>query len=655
MSTRMFTGRTLVVAAATAALCVFAGSAAAATASQEIAKAAQNPNLWPSPGRDLSITRYSPLKQIDTKNVEKLQMVWAQSTSTLRGHEGQPLVVEVDGKPMMYTVSAWSNIVQALDLSNPDHPTRVWKYVKKTDRDASAVPHACCDVVNRGAVYANGSVIFGTLDGYLISLNAKTGKAQWIDKIATPEKGQTLTMAPVVAHDNVIIGYSGNEFGVRGEVMAFNIKTGKSTWHFYNNGPAAEVGMTKDTNKDVPKHGTTKDYTGPGEYPKGEYKRGGGTIWGWGSYDPKLNLVYFGTGNPGTWSPSYRCKFKSAKKCATSGKQDNKWSMSLTARNADTGKLVWAYQMTPFDQWDYDGINGTILVNMDIDGQKNRPVLVHFDRNGFVYVLDRTDGKLLRAHKYVHVNWAKKIDVGGTDRPVRVLKHSPFKVGVTTQACPSAMGGKDQQPASVDPNDPEVFYVPTNNWCMKDTPQERTTTQQGNVYVFANVFMYEDVPGVAGRLKAFNVKTGKALWDIPDPYPNWSGTMTTAGGLVFYGSLNGDFRAVSRKTGKVLWQRRLGSGIIGNPISYKIDGKQYVSIYAGIGGWIGLPVAAGLDLNDKYGAIGATAMAKATGLNHIPQGQGLYTFRLIGAEGLKAVEPTVKPEEHPTMKQTAMR
>ncbi len=648
MSIRIFGKRRLSLFVTGITLCLLGGSALAMTASEQIAKEAQNPDLWPSAGRDLSLTRHSTLKQINTDNVDHLQMVWAQSSSTLRGHEGQPIVVDVDGTPMMYIVSAWPNIVQALDLSDPDHPVQVWSYEKETNRNASAVPHACCDVVNRGLVYAKGSIVFATLDGYLISLNAKTGEENWVTKFADPDKGQTVTAVPVVANNKLIIGYSGNEFGVRGAVFAFGLKDGKQVWHCFNNGSAKDACMTENTNKDVPKHGTLKTYRGVNEYPKDEYKRGGGTIWGWGSYDPKLNLVYFGTGNPGTWSPSYRCKFDSAEKCATSGKQDNKWSLSITARNADTGELVWAYQMTPFDQWDYDGINETILVSMDIDGQKDRPVLVHFDRNGFAYVLDRRDGKLLRAHKYVTVNWAKKIDVGGTDRPVRVIKHSPFEVGKTVQACPSAMGGKDQQPASVDPNDPKFFYVPTNNWCMEDTPQERTSTQQGNVYVFANVYMYEEVPGVAGRLKKFNVDTGKTAWDIPDKYPNWSGTMVTDGGLVFYGSLGGDFRAVDRKTGEVVWSRKLGSGIIGNPITYKIDGKQYVSVYAGIGGWIGLPITAGLDLNDKYGAIGATAMAKATGLKHVPQGQGLYTFRLFGTEGLGNVKPTVHPEKQET-------
>jgi lanthanide-dependent methanol dehydrogenase len=268
-----------------------------------------------------------------------------------------------------------------------------------------------------------------------------------------------------------------------------------------------------------------------------------------------------------------------------------------------------------------------MLTDMDIDGKKVK-ALTHFDRNGFAYVLDRTDGTLLRATKYVTVDWAEKIDMK-TGRPVKVREHSPLEVGRNVEACPSAMGGKDQQPGSVDPKEPNIFYMPTNNWCMELEPQERTHTNQGTVYVFANVYMYPEKPGTTGKIKKFDVLTGKTVWEIPDPYPNWGGTMVTDGGLMFYGSLGGDFRAVDRNSGKILWSRKLGSGIIGNPITYKVGGKQYVGVYSGIGGWIGLPVTAGLDLEDKFGAIGATAMTKAAGLSHIPQGGELNVFRIF--------------------------
>jgi Glucose dehydrogenase len=396
-------------------------------------------------------------------------------------------------------------------------------------------------------------------------------------------------------------------------------------WTCHATGSDKDVCLTPDTNKAHPEYGTYGKDLGISTYPGDDWKIGGGAFWGLFSYDPELKLVYSSTGNPGLWSPSVRCGDKTHEECNT-GKWDNKWSLTIFARKVDTGEVVWAYQMTPFDQWDYDGVNENMLTDIDVDGKKVK-ALTHFDRNGFAYVLDRTDGTLLRASKYVTVDWAEKIDLK-TGRPIKVKEHSPFAVGVNTSVCPSAMGGKDQQPCAVDPKEPNMVYCPTNNWCMEDEPQQRTHTNQGTVYVFANVYMYPEKPGVTGKFKKFDVLTGKTEWEIPDPYPNWGGALVTDGGLVFYGSLNGDFRAVDRNSGKVLWSRKLGSGIVGNPMTYKVGGKQYVGVFSGIGGWIGLPVAAGLDLNDKFGAIGATAMAKTAQLDKIPQGGTLYTFRL---------------------------
>jgi PQQ-dependent dehydrogenase (methanol/ethanol family) len=612
-----------------AALVATCGAAMAATDSEQMQRFT-DPNQWGAPAGNLNLTRYSTLKDINTGNVKELQMSWTQSSGTLRGHEGQPLVIQdVAGKPMMFIESGWPNIVQALDLSDPDHPQQVWHYTKTSGRDESAVPRACCDTVNRGLSYAEGKLVFGTLDGFVIALDAATGKELWVVKHAHPDKGETITPAPIIANDKVIIGFGGDEFAARGRVTAYNLADGKKVWECHSTGSDKDVCLTPNTNKKHPEYGKAGKDLGISTFPGDEWKRGGGAAWGWYAYDPALHLVYYGTGNPGLWSPQYRCAEPLTQENCNSGKFDNKWSLSIFARNVDTGEAEWVYQMTPFDQWDYDGVNEVVLVDLEVDG-KMRKSLVHFDRNGFAYVLDRTDGTLLRAHKYVTVNWAEKVDMK-TGRPVKVAEHSPLKAGVNTQACPSAMGGKDQQPVAVDPTDPANFYVPTNNWCMEDEPQVRSHTQQGTVYVFANVYMYPEKPGVTGKFKKFNVVTGMTEWEIPDPYPNWGGALVTAGGLAFYGSLGGDFRAVDRATGKVLWSRKLGSGIIGNPITYSVKGKQYVSVWSGIGGWIGLPVTAGLDLNDKFGAIGATAMAKAANLSSIPQGGTLYTFRVGGS------------------------
>ncbi len=622
--TTQFPLKSFIAAVAVVTVC---GAAIAGSDSEQFARF-KDPSQWGAPAGNLDQTRFSSLKSINTKNVKRLQMIWSQSSGTLRGHEGQPLVIDnVGGKPMMFMESGWPNIVQALDLSDPDHPVQVWSYTKTSGRDQSAVPRACCDTVNRGLSYAEGKLVFGTLDGYVIALDAATGKEDWVVKHAYPARGQTITPAPIIAHDKVIIGFGGDEFAARGHVTAYNLADGSKAWQCYSTGSDKDVCLTPETNKHNPQYGTYGKDLGIHTYPGDEWKRGGGSAWGWYAYDPKLHLVYYGTGNPGLWSPSYRCAPPITQEHCNDGHFDNKWSMTIFARDVDTGEAKWAYQMTPFDQWDYDGINEVVLVDMKIDGRMHK-TLVHFDRNGFAYVLDRVDGTLLAAHKFVTVNWAEKIDMK-TGRPVKVFAHSPLKVGDNTQACPSAMGGKDQQPVAVDPTHPEDFYVPTNNWCMEDEPQTRADTQQGTVYVFANVYMYPEKPGVTGKFKKFNVVTGKTEWEVPDPYPNWGGALVTGGGLAFYGSLGGDFRAVDRANGHILWSRKLGSGIIGNPIAYSVKGKEYVSVWSGIGGWIGLPVTAGLDLSDKFGAIGATAMAKAAGLNHIPQGGMLYTFRVV--------------------------
>ena len=614
-----------------AATMAFAGQASAMNSDEEQLKRMADPDQWPAPGRDFSLTRHSTLSDINTDNVNKLQMAWAQGTNALRGHEGQPLVIkDVGGKTMLFMISgcpsmANCNVVQGLDLTDPDNPKQVWSYVKKTDRDESAVPRACCDTVNRGGSYADGKFVFGTLDGFVIALDGQTGKEAWVVKYAYPEKGETITPAPLIADNKVFIGFGGSEFAARGRVAAFNLSDGSEAWVCHNTGSDKDVCLTPDTNKANPHYGTDGQDLGIKTFPGEDWKIGGGTAWGWYSYDPDTKLVYYATANPGLWSPQYRCPGKTHEECNT-GEFDNKWTLAMFARKIENGEAVWAYQMTPFDQWDYDGINEMIITEMEVDGKK-RKVISHFDRNGFAYVMDAADGTLLRATKFVTVDWAEKIDFK-TGRPIKVREHSPLEVGRNVSSCPSAMGGKDQQPASVDPKEPNLFYVPTNNWCMELEPQERTHTNQGTVYVFANVYMYPEVPGTTGKIKKYDVLTGKTVWEIPDPYPNWGGTMVTDGGLMFYGSLGGDFRAVDRNSGKVLWSRKLGSGIIGNPITWKAGGKQYVGTYSGIGGWIGLPVTAGLDLNDKFGAIGATAMTKAAGLQHIPQGGTLNVFRV---------------------------
>jgi PQQ-dependent dehydrogenase (methanol/ethanol family) len=452
---------------------------------------------------------------------------------------------------------------------------------------------ACCDVVNRGVAYSNGIIYANALDGFLYALNAKDGSVKWKVQNADPKLGQTQTMAPLVIKNVVITGVSGAEYGVHGYVTANDATTGKQVWRAFSTGPDDQLlfdpNKTIDgaTGKPVGKDSSLSSWEGE------QWKLGGGTTWGWYTYDPKLNLLYYGTGNPGTWNPTQR-------------PGDNKYSMSIIARNPETGKAAWVYQMTPHDGWDYDGVNENILTDSTIDG-KNVATLTHFDRNGFAYVLDRRTGKLLSAKKFDPVvNWADRIDMA-TGKPVlnpaMMTKEGENVKGI----CPSSQGSKDQQPAAYDPNT-KLFYVPTNHVCM-DYQAFNVKYKAGFPYVGALVNMYPANHGdVGGRFIAFDPVSGQTKWAIDDRFQDWGGALTTGGGLVFYGTLTGEFRAVDIKSGKVLWKFKAPSGIIGNPITYTYQGKQYVAILSGVGGWAAIGLAENLTkATEGLGAVGATA------------------------------------------------
>ena len=356
------------------------GAGVSAAGARGAAAATDADKQWTMPNKNQSATRYSAVSEINTENVKNLKVAWSFSTGVLSGHEGEPLVVG----STMYVHTPFPNIVYALDLSKEGAPIK-WKYAPK--QDAAVIPIACCDTVNRGVTYDNGKIFFNQLDTNTVALDAETGKELWKVKQGDYKQGQTVTSAPMVIRDKVISGISGGEFGVRGFVTANDVNTGKQIWRMYSTGPEAEVGFP----------GSVETWKGE------EWKRGGGTTWGWYSYDPELDLFYYGTGNPGSWNPDQR-------------PGDNKYSMTIFARNPDTGKAAWAYQKTPHDAWDYDGINENVLVDINLNGQM-RKVLVNFDRNGFSYVLDRKTGELLQANPFVHVNWAKGVDLK-TGKPI---------------------------------------------------------------------------------------------------------------------------------------------------------------------------------------------------------------------------------------------
>ena len=572
---------------------VFALLSVGAAKADELLTLQKDPKQWVSPTGDYANTRYSTLKQITTENVSKLAPAWSFSTGVLRGHEGAPLVLG----DVMYIHTPFPNIVYALDLN---HDGKIlWKYEPK--QDPAVVPVMCCDTVNRGLAYADGKIFLAQADTTLVALDAKSGKVVWSVKNGDASKGQTSTAAPHVFKDKVLVGIAGGEFGVRGHITAYNVADGKLAWRGYSMGPDTDTLIDPDKTthlgKPVGKDSSTSTWQGD------QWQIGGGTTWGWYSYDPELNLVYYGSGNPSTWNPKQR-------------PGDNRWSMTIWARNLDTGAVKWVYQLTPHDEWDYDAINEVILADQEIGGVK-RKTAVHFDRNGFAYTLDRTNGELLVAEKYdPAVNWATKVDMDKSSktygRPLVVDKYSTEKNGEDTNTqgvCPAALGSKDEQPASFNP-ETGLFYVPTNHVCMDYEPF-RVSYTAGQPYVGATLEMFPagrvlgDKTDNTGNFIAWDARTGKIVWSDKEQFSVWSGTVTTAGGLAFYGTLEGYLKAVDLKTGKELYKFKTPSGIIGNVITYEHAGKQYVAVLSGVGGWAGIGLAAGLTKsNEGLGAVG---------------------------------------------------
>jgi PQQ-dependent dehydrogenase (methanol/ethanol family) len=587
---------------------IAAFAAAGASANEALIKQSQNPKDWVMPTGDYFNQRYSQLKQINATNVGKLQVAWTFSTGVLRGHEGAPLVIG----DVMYVHGPFPNPVYALDLA---HDGKIlWKYVPK--QDPNVIPVMCCDTVNRGLSYGDGKIFLHQADTTLVALDAKTGQVVWSAKNGDPSKGETGTSAAMVIKDKVLVGISGGEFGVRGSVTAYNIKDGKQVWRGYSMGPDSDTLMdpekTTHLGKPVGKDSGTNTWQGD------QWKIGGGTTWGWYSYDPALNLVYYGSGNPSTWNPKQR-------------PGDNRWSMAIWARDVDTGMTKWVYQMTPHDEWDFDGVNEMILSDQTIGGTP-RKLLTHFDRNGFGYTLDRTNGELLVAEKFdPKVNWASKVDMDKNSktygRPLVVSQYSTDQNGEDKNSkgiCPAALGSKDEQPAAYSP-DTQLFYVPTNHVCMDYEPFKVSYTA-GQPYVGATLSMYPPSGETnMGNFIAWDGKTGKIVWSDPEQFSVWSGALATAGGVVFYGTLEGYLKAVDAKTGKELYKFKTPSGIIGNVMTYEHGGKQYVAVLSGVGGWAGIGLAAGLtNPTDGLGAVGGYAALS----NYTALGGQLTVFAL---------------------------
>ncbi len=578
------------------------GIPAAARGPASTAAAAGSGGEWDQVAGDDANTRFSTLDEINTANAAQLTLAWSFSTGVNRGQEAAPLVV--DGT--MYVVTPYPNILYALDLTRPGAPTK-WTYRPEPLSAAQGV--ACCDVVNRGPAYADGRIFYNTLDAHTVAVDAETGREIWRTKLGDINRGETMTMAPLVVKGKVLVGVSGGEFGVRGWLTALDAGTGALAWRAYHTGPDSDVLIgsrfkpfyAMDQGKDL----------GVTSWPPDMWRTGGGGVWGFISYDPELDLIYYGTANPGPWNPDLR-------------PGDNKWTAGIFARDPDDGSAVWFYQTSPHDLYDHDGINESILVDLPWQGRV-RKVLLHPGRNGYMYVIDRTTGEVLAADAFGFVNSARGVDLK-TGRLIPEPSKAPVTGRVVRMICPAAPGMKDWQPAAWSPR-LRLLLVPHQNLCMDHEALEANFIS-GTPYLGANTKFYGGPGGWRGRFGAWDPVARTWAWTIEENFPVWSGALVTAGDVAFYGTMEGWFKAVDATNGRELWRFKTGSGIIGQPVTYRgPDGKQYVAVLSGVGGWSGAIVAADLDPRDSTAGAGfVNAMRDLP--EHTTKGGTLYVFAL---------------------------
>jgi alcohol dehydrogenase (cytochrome c) len=544
-------------------------------ANDSVVKAVSDPNGWAIAGHDYANTRFSPLKQITSENVGKLQLAYSLSLASLRSNESSPVVIG----DTLYVSTSWGpKYVYAINAA-----TGAKKWTYEPDMPDDVLQYACCDVNNRGVAYADGKIFIGRLDGKLTALDAASGKELWTSKVVDYKQGSVITSPPLVVRDKVITGFGGGEYGVRGALLAFDLKTGKQLWQTYT----------------VPAPGEPGSETWKGD----SGLHGGGAAWLVGSYDAKTDTVYWGTSNPGPWNTGVRSTGD-----GNFGKLTNLYTASTLAIDPNTGKIKWHIQGTPADAWDYDGVNELLLADLKIGGA-DTPVLMKADRNGFFFVANRETGKMISAEKYVYANWAKKFDIN-TMRAEEDPDKRPGPGHPAKDICPNLIGGKNWQPMSFNPQT-GLVYIPTNNVCM-DWSVSDVTYKRGVFYLGAEFPTKEGPGGFLGELVAWDPIANKKAWSIKEDLPFNGGTLTTAGNLVFSGNLHGDFRAIDAKSGKVLWSKNLGSGIGAGPVTYSVDGKQYVAIV--IGRTAALPAF--------LGEIGKKMVAAA------PEGGALFVFAL---------------------------
>jgi PQQ-dependent dehydrogenase (methanol/ethanol family) len=585
-----------------ASLLGFASALLLAAHAQSVSSSDKDDGQWTMPAKNYQGTRFSELDQINTTNAKDLKVAWTFSTGVNRGHEAAPLVLG----DTMYVVTPFPNILYALDLTK--NGATKWKYEPEPASAAQGV--ACCDLVNRGCVFSNGRIYFNTLDAHTVCVDAKSGKEVWKTKLGEINHGETITMAPLVVRNKVFVGNSGGELGVRGWLTAVDAADGKILWRAYSTGPDADCLIGP---KFKPFYDSEKGQDlGVKSWPPNRWQIGGGTVWGWVTYDPETNLIFYGTGNPGVWNPELR-------------PGDNKWSCGIFARDADTGQARWYYQLNPHDEFDHDGVNENLVLDLPINGQ-TRKVLLAAQRNGYVYMWDRGTGEVLSATPFVRITSSKGVDLK-TGRLITNEEKKPATGKNIRDVAPAAPGGKDWQPCAWSPRT-NLLYIPHQNLSM-DYEGTEASYIEGTPYLGVNVKMYASEPnGKRGEFCAWDPFKKEKVWAIPEDFPVWSGTVVTAGDVTFYGTMDGTFKCVNAKTGDVLWQFKCGSGIIGQPVTYKgPDGKQYVAILSGVGGWAGAIVAGDLDPRDPTGALGFVNAMKDLP-QHTTKGGMLYVFAL---------------------------
>jgi alcohol dehydrogenase (cytochrome c) len=552
-----------------------------ASAQPSLTELAADQKNWPMASRDYANTRYSSLDQINVQNASQLKLAWSFSVGVARGQEAAPLVI--DG--VMYVVAPYDgprpNQVFALDAATGELK---WSYAPKPDVAAKGV--ACCDVVTRGLAYDNGKIFLNTLDNHMVALDARTGVEKWVTKLGDINLGETITMAPLAVKGKVLAGNSGGEMGVRGWLTAVDQNTGRIVWRAHSTGPDTEVLIGPDF-KPFYDWMKGKD-RGVDTWPRDRWKTGGGTVWGWISYDPSLNLVFYGTANPGPWNSNQR-------------PGDNLWTATIFARDADTGMAKWAYQASPHDLWDHDEINESVLVDLEINGAQ-RKALIHPGRNGYMYVMDRTTGEVLSADPYDTITVYKGVDLKtGRIEPNHALEPQLNKT--IENVCPAPPGAKDWQPTAWSPRT-KLLYVPHQHLCANFKTSE-VSYIAGTPFIGATVDMYAGPGGHRGEFMAWDPVKREKVWSITENQLVWSGALVTGGDVAFYGTMDRMFKAVDARAGKLLWQIRAPSGLIGQPVTYVgNDGVQYVAILSGVGGWPGVVANAEVDPRVRNSALG---------------------------------------------------